>query len=324
MLFASLKSFVKYPIVLTIPNLFSLFDNHFSCFSSRINLFSSSKVDSKSFFSMFVYLMLIRLQPHTEKGKRFISLANSFRYPRGFQNAVKLIPLGGYFFSVRGVQISVVLDDSYFQDVLSDMKENELLSSLSFLSKELNNGRNTLHECFDDVGMLSRSQNFMFSSFFVKETGLSVLHINDLHPSMTMGSAFSFIFKMRVDESGVPSLSLLSGCIASISLDDQHLYANEREAIEIIFHFKVNKKVSSESSNRFQKPSDTTDHDSINLNRHDQKIFGPKSIPKKGISSDDMSLMSIVSIVVKIVKELTSNEISVLKRKEHKGLSFAT
>lgn len=313
MLFSTLNSLLQSSITLNIPNLSKLFSDHLSLFITRSRLLSSSKIESKHLFCIFAFLLYIRLHPSSEKGRRFISIAKSFRFPRGFQNATKLIPLNGYFLSIRGIQIHLKLDQSYYDTILADFNEYELFSTISFLSKELSNGRSTLHEGFDEVGILSHTQNFMLDSFFVKETGQNVLHLNDLHPTMKFGTCFSFIYKTEVEQSSLNCLSRLFGCICSVTFEDSHMYVNERQAIEIIFHFKENK----EEDLNIKSPNNNIENSSsTNLIRMKRKISNTFPF-EKGKDSEGMSLSHIISVVLSVIQELKSN-----KNSEHKKSGF--
>ena len=300
MLFQSLFCLLKQPIVLNIPNLESLFVNHLSFFLSRMKMFSSSKVDAKALHNAFLFLLIIRIYPNSERGRKFSSLAQSLRFPGGYQSAVKLIPLDGYFLSIKGVQVKLELDKSYFTSILVDSNESEFLSSIFYLSKELVNGRNTCFEKFDSDSMLSNSKNFVLDSFFCKVSDDSRFYINNLNPEMKMGTAFSLIFKISVDEKDETCLSRLLGCICYIIMDSSHIHVNEVKAIEIIF--KVEDKEGANSSNQhtnFIQKKTSRKEESESLN---------DSMFKTSIGHENMSFPKLIKLVARIIHELNANK----------------
>lgn len=301
MLFQSLFCLLKQPITLNIPNLESLFVNHLSFFLSRMKMFSSSKIDAKALHNAFLFLLVIRMYPSSEKGRKFSSLAQSLRFPGGYQSAVKLIPLDGYFLSIKGVQVKLELSKSYFTSILADSNESEFLGSIFYLSKELVNGRNTCFEKFDSDSMLSNSKNFVLDSFFCKVSDDLRFYINNMNPEMKMGTAFSLIFKISVDEKDETCLSRLLGCICYISMDSSHIHVNEVKAIEIIFKIIDDKEgVNSfnQHTNSIQKKTSHKE-ESESLN---QSSF------KNGIGRENMSFPKLIKLVARIIHELNANK----------------
>jgi hypothetical protein len=241
-------------------------------------------------------LIYIRLYPNTEYAKEMVSFLKGSKIPYGFTKTVNYLPICGTFKNVKGMIVNVVLDP----DLKSQIESNHVNSSsyqlANFMSRELSSSRNGNFETFDDLSILSNTQNFILNSFiegnFTSDSFQCRMHCNDHNPEMNVGLAVSFIFNLSSTEECFRSLTTIIGSVAHFDMTTSQYNGNCHLAIDLLFNQKPRRE--SNSSIKVKNHQTELPNNSKNESKNTSEF-------SSGIDVSKMSSSTLVNIITESI-----------------------
>jgi len=218
------------------------FDHHFDYLCEKIRIQQNSKIKSEHFKSAFYALLYIRFFPRSEIGSNIISMFSHLYIPLGFQKCTSFIPLRGQLYNIKGTSLSFTLHEEIINYIEMNYENGNLLSNLSYLSRELGTNRIALKNKFDEKLMLGTNQGFILNSFMSYEKEVPKLgavpqnmYVSHATPDVNVSVAVSLLFGLHCKEESAHSFVGLAGCIGIIEFNENSLSHNVRTSIDILF-----------------------------------------------------------------------------------------
>jgi len=218
------------------------FDQHFDFLCEKVRLQQNSKIKSEHFKSVFFALLYVRMFPKSEIGSNILAMFTHLYIPYGFQKSISFIPLRGQLYNIKGTSLSFSLHDEVTKYIEVNYENGNLLSNLSYLSRELSTNKNALKNRFDEKLMLGTSQGFILNSFLSYEGVIPKLgavpqkmYVSHATPEVNVSLAISLLFGLHCKSQSAHSFIGLAGCIGSVEFDEQSFLHNVRMSIELLF-----------------------------------------------------------------------------------------
>jgi len=203
-----------------------------SYFYELSNLPSSARVGEDSFVLLFHCMMLVRLGAGDVNARvKIENILGSLRIPKGFNDVISYLPLGGMLYQFKTFQIEFVLEEKLVTNLLEKLENGSLAFVLNELSRQLKVSRYSHHDSFNRSILSSQGKHFTLSSFFCGKAILSekpqsfVLNLSTRSSEITAGLALAIIFGFTESESDnvYSDLSRLIGIVAEAELSDNDL-----------------------------------------------------------------------------------------------------
>jgi hypothetical protein len=218
------------------------FDQHFDFLCEKVRLQQNSKIRSEHFRSVFYALLYVRMFPKNEIGSNILAMFTHLYIPYGFQKSISFIPLRGQLYNIKGTSLSFDLHNEVTDYIEMNYKNGNLLSNLSYLSRELSTNKNALKVRFDERLMLGTSQGFILNSFMSYEETIPKLgavpqkmYVSHATPEVNVSLAISLLFGLHCEEQTAHSFIGLAGCIGKVEFNEQSFLHNVRLSIELLF-----------------------------------------------------------------------------------------
>lgn len=305
MLFSSIFSKCSSDLKLVCSPPSSFFTTHFDIFCQNSGLLGNSRIKSEHFSSVFNMLIYIRLYPNTEYAKEMVSFLKGSKIPYGFTKTVNYLPICGTFKNVKGMMVNVVLETDLKSQIESSHINLSSYQLANFMSRELSSSRNGNFETFDDLSLLSNTQNFILNSFiegnFISDSFQCRMHCNDHNPEMNVGLAVSFIFNLSSTNECFHSLTTIIGSVAHFDMTLSQYNGNCHLAIDLLFNQKPRRE--SPISIRVKNHQTELPNSSKNESKNTSEFSSNVDINK-------MSSSTLVNII-------TESIISILARTGH-------
>jgi len=210
-----------------------------SYFYELSNLPSSARVSEDGFVLLFHCMLLVRIGSGDLNDREKIeNILKSIRIPKGFNDVISYLPLGGMLYQFKSFQIEFVIDEDLVKSLLSKLKDGSLAFVLNELSRQLKSSHYSHHESFNVSLLTSQGKHFTLSSFFCGKAILSekpqsyVLNLSTRSSEITTGLALAIIFgfsefaplkQLDAEKYLVSDLSRIVGIVAEAELSDHDL-----------------------------------------------------------------------------------------------------
>jgi len=218
------------------------FDRHFDFICEKVRLQQNSKIRPEHFKSVFFALLYVRMFPKSEIGSNILAMLSHLYIPYGFQKSISFIPLRGQLYNIKGTSLTFTLHDEVTKYVEVNYQNGNLLSNLSYLSRELSTNKNALKNRFDERLMLGTSQGFILNSFMSYDKVIPKLgavpqkmYVSHATPEVNVSLAISLLFGLHCKEQSAHSFIGLAGCIGTVEFNEQSFLQNVRLSIELLF-----------------------------------------------------------------------------------------
>jgi len=218
------------------------FDQHFDFLCEKVRLQQNSKIKPEHFKSVFLALLYVRMFPKTEIGSNILAMFTHLYVPYGFQKSISFIPLRGQLYNIKGTSLTFSLHDEVIKYVEVNHENGNLLSNLSYLSRELGTNKNALKNRFDERLMLGTSQGFILNSFLSYDGVIPKLgavpqkmYVSHATPEVNVSLAISLLFGLHCKSQSAHSFIGLAGCIGTVEFNEQSFLHNVRMSIELLF-----------------------------------------------------------------------------------------
>jgi len=285
---------------------------------------SSVRLDESCFALVFYCLLFVRVDTSdAEMSRRIENLLRAVQIPKGFQDLVRYLPLGGTIHQYKTFQIRFILDEKLVTSLRDKLESGDLAFTINELSRHLNSVKDSSSESFNPSLLTCINKHFNLCSFFCvnvyqsnEKTPNFVLNLSSRSPDLTVGSALAVIFGFTDDTNS--DLEKMIGVVAEAELSYHDLNATTRSAF--IFILSVRNKgprSGSETSNHVGAgPSDMPDNkpgSGKSDPKSTQSLF-PKSESKhqfivraKPSSPDVKSIPIYLDVILKVQDLLPDN-----------------
>lgn len=218
------------------------FDQHFDFLCEKVRLQQNSKIKPEHFRSVFFALLYVRIFPKSEIGSNILAMFSHLYVPYGFQKSISFIPLRGQLYNIKGTSLSFSLHKEVIEYIEVNYENGNLLSNLSYLSRELGTNKNALKNRFDEKLMLGTSQGFILNSFMSYEGIVPKLgavpqsmYVSHATPEVNVSLAISLLFGLHCKSQSAHSFIGLAGCIGIVDFNEQSFLHNIRMSIDLLF-----------------------------------------------------------------------------------------
>jgi len=302
MLFSSIYSKCSSDLKLVCSPISTFFSTHFDLFCQNSGLLGNSRIKSEHFSSLFNMLIYIRLYPNSEYAKEMVSFLKGSKLPTGFSKTVNYLPICGTFKNVKGMMVNVILDPDLKKNIESNHVNSHSYQLANFISRELSSSRNANFETFDEVSILSNTQNFILNSIiekdFTSDSFQCRMHCNDHNPEMNVGLAVSFVFNLSSTTECLRCLTTIIGSVAHFDMTSSQYNGNCHLAIDLLF----NQRLRREGTNGIKVKNHQTE-----LPNNSKNESKSSSVFSSNIDVNKMSSSTLVNII-------TESVISILAR----------
>lgn len=224
-----------------------------SYFCEKFGLPSTTRISEKEFISVLYCLLFIRIDVDNPTLRLQIeNLLVSCSLPKGFQEIVKFLPLGGTIYQFKSHQVRFIISDEILDYIKDGLKTQSLTMDVSEMSRHLNSNAHSIKEAFNSTFLLSQSKNFVINSYFsVNHSSESlsgtdfVLNLSTKSPEINCGLALSIIFGFTCDSNS--DIDKFFGIVAEAGLSVADLNISARTSFEYLL--KDYKKGSGTSGN---------------------------------------------------------------------------
>jgi len=287
----SIQSKVKQEVIITIrPNWNHKFLKSFFC--EKFNLPSTTRISEKEFVAALYCLLFIRIDSDNPDYRlKLENLLRSCLLPRGFQDIVKFLPLGGTLYQFKSHQVRFVLSKEFVDSIKAGIDTQSLTYELSELSRHLSSNQNSIKESFNYNFLTSEGKYFILNSYFSKSTTTSVFNESDFvlnlctkSPELTCGIALSIIFGFTCETDS--DIDKFLGIVAESGMSFSDLNVNARLSFD--YFLRDNKKNGSHSgpNNVFNVSDSGKDMSPILNSLSTQSFLPPNNIVRKFISKN--------------------------------------
>lgn len=216
---------------------------------------SSVRLDESCFALVFYCLLFVRVDTSdAEMSRRIENLLRAVQIPKGFQDLVRYLPLGGTIHQYKTFQIRFIIDEKLVTSLRDKLESGELAFTINELSRHLNSVKDSSSESFNPSLLTCINKHFNLSSFFCvnvyrseEKTPNFVLNLSSRSPDLTAGSALAVIFGFT-DDTG-SDLEKMIGVVAEAELTYHDLNATTRSAFIFLLSIRNRGPVSGGSSN---------------------------------------------------------------------------
>lgn len=224
-----------------------------SYFCEKFGLPSTTRISEKEFISVLYCLLFIRIDVDNPTLRLQIeNLLRSCTLPKGFQEIVKFLPLGGTIYQFKSHQVRFVLSDEFVEFIRNGLKNQSLTMDVSEMSRHLNSNSHSIKETFNSTFLLSQGKGFVINSYFSsKDLNVSlngpdfVLNLCTKSPEINCGLALSIIFGFTCESNS--DTDKFFGIVAEAGLSDSDLNISARTSFDYLL--RDYKKSSSASGN---------------------------------------------------------------------------
>lgn len=231
------------------------FDLQFDYLCEKIRLQQNSKIKPEHFKAIFYALLYIRLNPKTDVSTNIISMLSHLYVPGGFQECISFVPLRGQMYNIKGTTLTFELHDEVKEYVESNHDNGNLLSNVSYLSRELSLNKMAFRSKFNERIVFGTSKGFLLNSFMsydkeVPRLGAvpQIMYVSNALPEVNVSVAISLLFGLHCNKVSVRSFVGLAGCIGTVDFSEQGFLQNIRTSIDLLF--KSNEKNKSFDDNK--------------------------------------------------------------------------
>jgi hypothetical protein len=241
----SISSKVKQEVIVTIrPNWNHKYLKSFFC--EKFNLPSTTRISEKEFIAALNCLLFIRIDSDNPDYRlKLENLLRSCLLPKGFQDIVKFLPLGGTLYQFKSHQVRFVLSDELVDSIKTGIETQSLTYELSELSRHLSSNQNAIKESFNYNFLTSEGKYFILNSYFSKNTFSKVFNESDFvlnlctkSPELTCGIALSIIFGFTCEADS--DIDSFLGIVAESGMSVSDLNVNARLSFD--YFLRDNKK----------------------------------------------------------------------------------
>lgn len=225
------------------------FDLQFDYLCEKIRLQQNSKIKPEHFRAIFYALLYVRLKPKNDTSMNIISMLSHLYIPGGFQECISFIPLRGQMYNIKGTTLTFELHDEVREYVESNHDNGNLLSNISYLSRELSLNKIALRSKFNERTIFGTDRGFLLNSFMSYESEVPELgampksmYVSNALPTVNVSVAVSLLFGLHCNEVSVRSFVGLAGCIGAVEFSEQGFLQNVRTSIDMLFKFSEKDK----------------------------------------------------------------------------------
>jgi len=276
-------------------------------------------------------MMLVRLGAGDVSVRvKIENILGSLRIPKGFNDVISFLPLGGMLYQFKTFQIEFVLDEKLVTNLIEKLEDGSLAFKLNELSRQLKSSRYSHHESFNRSILTSQGKHFTLSTFFCGKAILSekpqsfVLNLNTRSSEITSGLALAIIFGFTEfgSDDVYSDLSRLVGIVAEAELSDHDLdHATRLSFIYLLISRPV--KPDSDVGNSKSDDHAGRDHSDVSaprnefssdiktalsLSKHSDKYF-PFDVRDKKLHLDNKIYQKLIDIVYEIQKHSVRTKI---------------